>query len=388
MLRRQFLSLLGGSLALALCPPALAATASYRRLLVLVELKGGNDGLNTLVPYASPDYARLRPTLALARDQLLQLDERRALHPALAPLMPLWQAGELAWVEGVGYPAPNLSHFRSIEIWDTASRSDQTLQQGWLSRLFARHPLPAGFAADGVVLASNELGPLAGGARAVVLSDPGALARQARLLRDAPSSSAPPALAHILKVEADVRAAASALGDKQLEDMAAREGRTERNGAFGRAVDTLLAALASGAPVAVARLTLTGFDTHGNQAPTQARLLGELASGVAALRDGLQRQGRWRDTLLVSYAEFGRRPRENGNRGTDHGTVNAHLVSGGLVQGGFYGAPPDLSTIGDGNLPHAVDFRQLWATAIERWWGQESASVLGGRFEPLPLLRA
>ena len=120
----------------------------YRNLLILVELKGGNDGLNTVVPYADPAYYTLRMNIGIQREQLIQLDGRTALHPALQPLMPLWQARELAIVQGVGYAQPNRSHFRSIEIWDTASRADQYLREGWLSRAFAQRPVPAGFAAD------------------------------------------------------------------------------------------------------------------------------------------------------------------------------------------------------------------------------------------------
>ncbi|WP_206119006.1 DUF1501 domain-containing protein [Chromobacterium fluminis] len=158
-------------------------------------------------------------------------------------------------------------------------------------------------------------------------------------------------------------------------------------GAFAQAVATLTDTLSRGVSIAVARITLTGFDTHGNQLPTQARLLGELADGIALLRTRLQSQGRWDDTLVLSYAEFGRRPRENGNRGTDHGTANVHFAAGGRVRGGLYGQSPQLAGVGDGNLPCAIDFRQIYATAIQSWWGKDAHNVLGGRFAPLPILK-
>jgi len=401
MQRREFLQVLGAGLTLAVLPELTlaysAAPARYGRLLVLVELKGGNDGLNTVIPYASPDYARLRPSLAIARDQVLTLSERAGFHPSLAALMPLWQDGELALVEGVGYPEPNLSHFRSIEIWDTASASKQVLQSGWLSRQFHRAPLPGQFAADGVVLASQTLGPFEGGARVVVLNDPAAFAREAQLASDMGSGKAPGALAHILKVEGDIRHAAEGLaGSGTAALMAKRDPNSPEAqgkippppGAFGKAVKTLTDTLARGSQVAVARLTLTGFDTHGGQLATQSRLLKELAEGLASLRSSLQAQGRWQDTLVMSYAEFGRRPRQNGNNGTDHGTANVHFVAGGAVKGGFYGKAPELAGISDGNLDYGVDFRQLYATALGPWWGQDAAAVLGERFEPVPLLRA
>jgi uncharacterized protein (DUF1501 family) len=133
---------------------------------VLVELKGGNDGLNTLVPIDDPATRDCGRRLAIGRDSAVRLTDRAALHPSLAPLVPLWERRQLAILQGVGYPDPNLSHFRSIEIWETASRSDQVLADGWLARAFGKRPVPASFAADGVVIGGNDLGPLAAAARA------------------------------------------------------------------------------------------------------------------------------------------------------------------------------------------------------------------------------
>jgi uncharacterized protein (DUF1501 family) len=358
-----------------------AAGAGYRRLLILVELKGGNDGLNTVVPYADPRYYDLRPRLAVKRDEVLQLDERTGLHPALRPLLPLWQAGELAVVQGLGYPAPNLSHFRSIEIWDTASRSEQYLSDGWLARAFTASPVPAGYVADGVAVGSSDLGPLAGaGARAIALNDPESFLRQARLANPT-GAKRNGALTHILKVESDIVQAASHLGGKAVF-------RTEfPRGRFGNAVRTAAQLASNEAGVAAIRLTLGGFDTHQNQPGVHQRLLGELAEGIAALRSALMETGRWDSTLLMTYAEFGRRPQENQSMGTDHGTASAQFVAGGRLRGGLYGEAPRLNALEGGNLPHAVDFRSLYATVLERWWGLDSARALGGRFAPLELLK-
>jgi uncharacterized protein (DUF1501 family) len=157
--RREFLKAMGAGLLVSVLPNLsyALALAGYQRLLVLVELKGGNDGLNTVIPYASDDYYRLRPTIGIARPQVLQLSEQVGLHPAMQSLLPLWQNQEVAVLQGVGYPEPNLSHFRSIEIWETASASNQYLGEGWLTRLFRSQPTPPGFAADGVVLSSQNL---------------------------------------------------------------------------------------------------------------------------------------------------------------------------------------------------------------------------------------
>lgn len=385
MRRREFLHFLGG---LGLWPvaPGLALAAGPRiadRLLILVELKGGNDGLNTVVPYADPAYYALRPHLALARDAVLPLGERFALHPSLAPLLPLWQANELAILHGVGYPGPNLSHFRSVEIWDTAARSDQYLAEGWLARVFSRTPLPPSFAADGAVIGSQEMGPLSGGRRVVMLNDPERFVQQARGLQPMAEEAraANPALAHIQRVAAETRAAAAQLGANSAPFRFATEFPA---GEFGRSVHTACQVLGGGSRVAVLRLTLNGFDTHRNQPGIQSNLLQQLAGGLAALRAALVELGLWQRTLVVTVSEFGRRPQENGSNGTDHGTAAAHFALGGMVRGGFHGAAPELARIdANGNLSFTTDFRSIYATLLERWWGVDSREVLGGCFAPL-----
>jgi uncharacterized protein (DUF1501 family) len=158
---------------------------------------------------------------------------------------------------------------------------------------------------------------------------------------------------------------------------------------FGSVVRTACHVAASPGGVACMRLTLNGFDTHGAQAGTQARLLRELAEGLIALQNGLTEIGRWDDTLVLTYAVFGRRPHENLSGGTDHGTASAHFALGGSVRGGVYGAMPDLSRLGsDGNVTHTLDFRSVYASVLDRWWGIDSAPVLGGRYEPVDLVRS
>jgi uncharacterized protein (DUF1501 family) len=385
MQRRDFLLATAAATCAVLAPRFAAAqtSAGYRNLLVLVELKGGNDGLNTVVPYADPAYYALRPRIAIPREQVLPLDARMGFHPSLAPLVPLWQARELAIVQGVGYANPNLSHFRSIEIWDTGSKAEEVLADGWLARAFAAHPTPRSFAADGVVVGSSDLGPLAGtGARAVALANTAQFQRQAKLAQAMEAPGGNRALAHLLKVEADVAQAAAGLQGNHVF-------RTEfPQGAFGQAVRTAVQVVAANAGVAVVRLTLNGFDTHQNQPAVHANLLRQLAEGLVALRGALVELDRWRATLVLTYAEFGRRAQENGSNGTDHGTANVHFALGGAVKGGFVGPAPRLDRLENGNLAHAIDFRSLYATALERWWGVPSSGVLGGQFPPLDLLKA
>lgn len=386
MNRRKFLSALPatlcfGSQARFSWAAAPTGRANYQRLLILVELKGGNDGLNTLIPYANPSYYALRPNLAVARSEVRQLDETQGLHPALETLLPIWQAKELALVQGLGYAEPNLSHFRSIEIWDTASSSRDYLQEGWLARAFALHPPPKDFAADGVIIAADDPGPLTGGARSVALASPTEFQRLARLAQTH-GNSPNPALRHLLKVERDIVNAATKLqGEHNFRTPFPQS-------EFGRAVASAAQVAAMPARVAVLRLSLAGFDTHRGQTATHARLLKDLAEGLAALRSALLELDRWRDTLILSYAEFGRRPKENQSQGTDHGTAGVHFAMGGGVKGGLYGSAPSLDRLdGEGNLFHTLDFRRLYATVLEDWWGLPSREVLGGKFASLGLLR-
>lgn len=381
--RRDFLRTVATVSVAGLVPRAVADEAPLRRLLILVELKGGNDALNTVIPHDEPGYRRLRPRLAVAREERVVLAETAALHPSLAKLERTWRDGQLAIVQGVGYPQQNLSHFRSIEIWDTASAADQYLEEGWLARAFAKDPSPAGFIADGIVVGSADLGPLSGPrSRAIALDDPERFLRNARLARPG-GEARNAALKHILRVENDVQRSARRL-------TAAREFKVEfPAGPFGNAVRTAAQLAANPAGVAAIRLSLGGFDTHANQANLHANLLRQLADGLVALRAALEEAGRWETTVIATYSEFGRRARENQSGGTDHGTSAAHFVLGAKVKGGLHGEPPALDRLdGNGNLPFAVDFREYYATLLDRWWSIDSRAVLGSRFKPLDFLPA
>ncbi|MFL9960990.1 DUF1501 domain-containing protein [Paraburkholderia sediminicola] len=404
MKRRSFLSMgaaAGATLSLrsafgAQAPTARAWSSSGSdNLLILVELKGGNDGLNTVIPFADPAYYKLRKNIGIKREHAIALDERTALHPSLLPLMPLWRNGQLAIVQGVGYAQPNLSHFRSTEIWDTASRSDQYLRDGWLTRAFAQMRTPAGFAADGVWIGNAEMGPFANGARAIALgasTQPGNASRLAS-----------PALLHERNVTASrIVDAANETGNAD-DGLCAPRHHVQSNtvfpgGLFGSSVKAAMQMLAacgtpqeqrrSGRGVAAIRLTLSGFDTHHNQPVQQAALLGQLAEGLVSMKAALVELGRWDRTLVMTYGEFGRRAQENHSNGTDHGTVAPHFLMGARVRGGLYGLPPTLARLdGNGELPLGIDFRQLYATVLGAWWRLDASAILQQRFEPLPLLR-
>lgn len=372
--RRAFLRLTAALPAL-LAPWPAAAAARWDRVLVLVELAGGNDGLNTVAPVRDPLYRRLRPRLAIPADEALAIDETLGLHPALEPLMPLWADGRVAVALGVGYPDPNLSHFRSIEIWDTASDSHDFRADGWVARLFAAEPPPAEAAVDGVVLGRGDAGPLAGpSARTVVLAggDERLLGRAAR--RPAVAAEAPnAALAHVLAVKARLSEAAEAILSSRVADV--DPGAAFPSTGFGRQMEGAARLIAAGVRAPAIKVSLGSFDTHAGQSGQHARLLAELAGGLAAFAAAAKAKGFWDRVLVVTYSEFGRRPAENGSAGTDHGTAAPHFLLGGRVRGGLYGAQPPLHRLQDGNLTHTTHFRTLYATVARDWWGLDAADL-------------
>jgi uncharacterized protein (DUF1501 family) len=375
--RRQFLGLAGAlPLAFAGSSRALAATPPLgKRTLLLVELNGGNDGLNTVIPYADPRYMELRPRIGIPRDQVVQLDEHLGLHPSLAPLMPLWRDKKLGVALGVGYPQPNLSHFRSIEIWNTASNSNQLLTDGWVPRAFSDAGLLGAFDADGVVLGDrNESGPLYGDhANVLGISNPEDFVKRAAQMTAADGRPANAALAHIVDVQNHMRSAAKSMLERKLD-------KVDPGGDFPKT--GFAAQLRSAARIIVAdmdvpaiKVSLTGFDTHRGQADAHARLLAELAGGLAAFSQAMKKKGLWDRVLVMTYAEFGRRAAENANSGTDHGTAAPHFILGGKVKGGFYGSQPPLGDLNDGNLQYRLHYRSMIATATQDWWRLKAGVV-------------
>lgn len=399
MKRRDFLSnfstVTGAALLSAHAPgwaQAVAQRASsvHERILILIELKGGNDGLNTVVPYADNTYYQLRNTIGIKADEVIKLDDKVGLHPDLKAMLPFWEKNELAIVQGVGYPEANLSHFRSIEIWETASKSSEYLSEGWATRgMQAGLATKVKFTAEGVLIGMNDFGPLAG-AKAVSLNDPVAFVNLSRLAHanELAASTSNPALRYLLKVENEISQAADGLkGDKYTFNTVFPTGQ------FGNGVAAAAQIVASqrrdkagGVPVMC--LTLGSFDTHQNQVGTQASLLKQLAEGMAALKSALTELGAWDRTLVMTFSEFGRRAKQNSSGGTDHGTAAPHFIAGGAVRGGMYGQAPDLNRLdGNQNVLYTTDFRQIYTTVALQWWGVNAEPVVRGKFDALKFIR-
>ena len=397
MKRRHFVNLFSsasGAALLSAHAPGWAQAVARRaasaddRILVLVELKGGNDGLNTVVPYTDSAYYQMRPVIGIKPDEVIRLDGTTGLHPELKPLLALWEKGELGIVQGVGYPQPNLSHFRSIEIWETASKSTEYLSDGWATRgMKAGLGARRNFTAEGVLIGGGEAGALAG-ARAVSLNNPEAFVNESKFAQamEGPLLKGNAALAYLMQVEGDINQAAQGLRSEKYNFITQFPA-----GAFGngvRAAAQVVASQRGKAGVPVITLTLGSFDTHQNQPGTHANLLRQLAEGMAALKSSLTELDAWDRTLVMTFSEFGRRARQNNSNGTDHGTVAPHFVAGGAVRGGLYGQPPDLTRLdATQNALYSTDFRQLYATVARDWWGVNPDAVTRGNFEALKFLR-
>ncbi len=357
----------------------------WDRVLILIELHGGNDGLNTLVPYADPRYYQARPHLAISHERVLQLTPKLGLHYALEPLMALWQRQELAIVQGVGYPKPNRSHFRSIEIWDTASASDQILEEGWLARLFETYPLPVKYASDGVILGNRDGGPLSGKTvRTIALQDPQQFLQQASRLKTLDQSSPNKALAHILQVQRELTHAAGDLAER-LQHRSPLQ-TTFPASPIGRQLETAAQLLVAKIPIAAIKVSHGSFDTHANQLGHHERLLREFAESLVTFRQALVQAGLWDRVLIMTYSEFGRRVGENASAGTDHGTAAPHFLLGGSVKGGLYGAMPSLDDLQESDLKYQVDFRSLYATVTRNWWGLPGTGAVGQEYQAVNCL--
>lgn len=382
MKRRRFLQ---SAMALPLLPAPFAFAQRQVReapVLLLIELTGGNDSLNTVVPLDQLDvYQALRPRLALSEEQRLSLDSHFALHQALKPLLPLWRGGEMTLVHGLGYPQPNRSHFRAIEIWDTASSSNEYLDQGWLAgpaRSITRADI------DAIVIGRNTAPVSGGGSRVFGIDSLEGFLMQSGKIIGIGSETDNAALRRVVDAQYSIEAGNRLLNAVQTRAKNAHAGYPQ--GSFGRQLADASRIIRADLGVPVLKLALGSFDTHRNQRTQHARLLTQFAQGIAALRSELVASGHWRSVLVMTYSEFGRRAAENGSGGTDHGTAATHFVFGGKIRGGHLGRHPDLTTLQDLDMQYSTDFRQLYQTVLNDWWQRPDLRIPGGDWSTLGLI--
>ncbi|MBX9582494.1 MAG: DUF1501 domain-containing protein [Gemmataceae bacterium] len=411
--RRDFLSrTLGGTSLLAVggvVPEFLARAARAAdqdpaardkdTVLVVVELTGGNDGLNTVAPFADDLYHKARPTLAFRRNEVLKLDDHVGLHPRMGDLKRLFDQKQLAVVQGVGYPNPDRSHFESMDIWQLADPKRAEVN-GWLGRTIpAMRVSEAGV--PGMYVGQDRLPVALQGAdgRVISLADRASFKLQLtghadgrrKLLQDLNAGTDGGELAAFVQ-KRQLQTYASL---KKIEDALADAGQPNNNGNNGRNNEGELGTL-NGKLNLIARLiqkglgtriyyaSINGFDTHSGQAEMHANLLAEVSSAIGGFFGALGAEAP--RVVLMTYSEFGRRVRENGSRGTDHGSGSNLFVAGPKVAGGVVGKHPSLSDLTDGDLKFHTDFRRVYATLLDDWLGVESRTILGDRFAALPLV--
>lgn len=363
------------------------------RVLVIVQLAGGNDGLNTLIPYADDAYAKARPKIGIPAGKLHKLDDRVGLHPELVELHRLYQDGGLAVVPNVGYPNPSRSHFRSTDIWETASPADKTWATGWVGRYFDAEcaGLPAG-AACGIRVGEQSALTFAGQTnRAATFANP-------KMLEPTATGPAAKGLATMSAVEPTGLSAldfiqrtgnATLTLSRKLKEAArdVKPGVDYPPFALCQSLRLVAQMIAADMPARVYYVTHGGFDTHSAQLNRHAGLLQELSQALDLFRRDLASRGRLDRALVMTFSEFGRRIDENRQMGTDHGTANVMFLLGGKVKPGLHGTPPDLAhRDGQGDLIYQTDFRSVYAGVLRDWLGADPAKVLQGSFEPLPLV--
>ena len=365
------------------------------RVLVIVQLAGGNDGLNTVVPYADPAYHRARSALALDPTKVLQLDPSTALHPSLTNLERLYGAGQLAIVQGVGYPQPSYSHFESMYVWSHADPARQR-SDGWLGTLLqsqldqSGHPLTACALHE-----TSTPAELSASSATVTVVDSIA---SYRLQGDAAERSAAPALyrqtpgAYGALFDTALATAQSGISQLQQTQQTYRPAVTYPTDATAAEISAALQLAASlvvtQPSTKLCHVLLGGFDTHQDELARQAALLTALDASLSAFLADLEAHGQAQRVLTATWSEFGRRIAENGSGGTDHGAAAPMFLLGPAVQGGLHGEAPSLtSTVDGGNLKYTVDFRSVYQTLIRDWLQADPSSVLGGTFPNLQLLK-
>lgn len=401
--RRRFLKRAAAGAAVvslgALVPSFLVAAATRRKtdsILVVVEMAGGNDGLNTVVPYEHDQYRRNRPKLAIPSADVLKIDEGLGFHPSLSGFAKLLEAGQLSIVQGVGYENPNRSHFESMDIWHTCQRKEEQRTDGWLGRALGILERESGSDPRGLHFGHDKL-PFALVSRSLAVPSVRSL-DQFRLNGNSDGEF----LQRVRGLAAEQRAESDGLlGFVQNSTSAALDAsqRLEATGksyqpslaypetALGQKLRSVAQLITSGLSTAVYYVQIDGFDTHSQQPDAHSGLLRQTGDAVAAFTADLIAQGFGDRVLTMCFSEFGRRVAENASEGTDHGTAGPMFLAGTGIHSGLIGKHPDLTQLEDGDIVFHTDFRQVYAAVLEQWLGCESEPVLRGRYKAIDLIR-
>jgi len=405
--RRQFLkqSLKSSSLvALSTVVPqfvartAQAAAPGKDTILVVVEMTGGNDGLNTVIPYADDLYHKARPTLAYTKERVIKLDDHVGLHPGMSSFKPMWEAGQLAVVQGVGYPNPDRSHFEAMDIWHSGDPKRLTTT-GWLGRTASETENKSGGVPIIQIGGSKLPLALAGapGAGAVSINQknsfrlefgPGGEERNGtrrKLMEDLakPASASDDDLLSFVQR----RQVQTLTAVQHLHELLEGPNAVRSFGAgLNQKLQLVAGLIAKGFGTRIFYVSIEGFDTHSNQSPDHQKLLAELADSIRWFYENLKQSKDADRVRVMTFSEFGRRTQENNSRGTDHGAASCLFVAGPSMKGGVVGKHPSLSDLEAGDLKYHTDFRRIYATMLDTWLECDSKAVLGAKWNHIPEL--
>lgn len=393
--RRDFLKLSSLASAAMFTPRFLMGLPQHRpvfegKRLVVIQLSGGNDGLNTIVPFGDDRYYRLRPRIALPGRDVIPLSDVQGLHPALQPLEAMFKDGHMSILNAVGYPNPNRSHFRSMDIWHSGSDGDTYLDSGWIGR-YLDHACAGCQAPHQAIETDDSLSLAMKGEQrtGIAMRKPEVLARSAQDPFFVASANHQPAdpgsdLGFLYKTLTGTMQSANYLLE-QVKRVPAPLGFPVSD--LGRQLALVTQLIQTGAETSVYYVSMTGFDTHVRQGPAHQRLLQQYAEAVAAFREAMVKAGQWEQTLVMTFSEFGRRAEDNAGGGTDHGKANnLWLMGANLRKPGILNPSPDLGKLDDGDLAWQLDFRRVYATLLRDWLAVDDVAVLGQRFEGLGLV--
>ena len=370
--RRELIRSIVAGMAIPLAPIGIASAAQRTgRRLILVELSGANDGLNTVIPIKDERYFEIRPNIALSKDKVFDIGNDLALNSELRSLDPAFQSGDMAVIQGLGYPGQNRSHFKSIALWETGGDGSQAGKNGWLTEDIEGMTGSDKLDAHGISL---------DGGMGVFLSSSGVWlsmtslnqfsslsATTEKLVSNTQANSANPALSMIMDRGNALNNSMASISSKIKRLNRHRDIRYDA-GEFGRQAAMAAQLIDAGIDAPVLKIKLDGFDTHEHQIWRHPNLLRDLSRGLAGLRTSLIRSGHWDSTLIMTYSEFGRRALENESEGTDHGTAAPHFMLSGAIKGGIWGIHPDLGNLVEGDMQFTMDYRSVYASILSDWF--------------------
>ena len=356
------------------------------KVVVVIQFSGGNDGLNTVIPVRNDIYYKGRPGLGIAKDKALAITDEVGLNPALEAIKGLYDDGSLGILNSIGYPNPDRSHFRSMDIWQSASASSEYINTGWVGRYLDAQckgcdkPTQAMELDDVLSLALKGEE-----SKGLAFKDPKKLfnTSNGKYFKDINAShqSGEETVDYLYKTMSETISSADYIFE---QSKAHPSGETYPGTELGRDLKTIASLIFSDINTKVYYVSLGSFDTHVNQENQQKRLFTELNDAVKAFTSDLKKNNRFNDVLMMTFSEFGRRVAQNASGGTDHGTANnMFFISGGLKQKGVLNAMPDLTDLNDGDLKHKIDFKNVYATVLNKWLGADDKMILGNKFDYL-----